>query len=150
MAQHYEPKLRFDPTPVYSVTLAEDVTIDLSTDYSIDLGGEYDAVIVSFVSPANVDRNGTIYFDFTDSTSLAGPFRGQNGANGIVWTERIGNVVSTFGSWGNIYGSNAWYNFGNGIVITDAKMDTVRFVGNTLGTTIPAGTTITIYGAQEV
>lgn len=106
---HYEPKLQFDQTPVYSVTLAEAVTASAETPYEVVFGGAYDEVIVSIASPTFATQTYG-HLRIGQSERLPITLR-VNGLYSVLETERIGNArfVNYFANSSGVSGAGAIY-----------------------------------------
>ena len=155
-AAHYEPKLRFDSTPVYSVTLAEDVTASSASPYEIEMPEGIRNAYVRIYAPAAASAATGRLTAYYNSVN-----RGCNIANMLSASDRysaclirdVDGIVFVLGGSGS---------FGSATNVTMLMMDVAHdpvFTGGgaltklTLYTgndVLPAGTTITVYAAKEV
>lgn len=167
IATHYEPKLHFNPTPIYDVTFAEDTIATSSNKYYITQNGfgeKYQNIDIYCISPfdPNLDNSkiGLVQINLNDGKELAAPqffvnYKGSvdNYSHFSVWENKglllfsrkintpqlSTTTVGMFGSSikGFVPATNRW-------------IKTLSLYGIQGNDTIPAGFRIIIYAATEV
>ena len=151
-ADHYEPKLRFDSTPVYSVTLAESVEISPSAPYVIDssaLGGAFVELWVVCTLPSALSVNCGGEFTTSGGDALTGLVR-TTGTRSACFSAKHGG-----GRWALSWGGNSaaagknMFSVSTAPVFFSGDYSQLRIVP-TDAATLPAGTTISVWGAKEV
>lgn len=159
IATHYEPKLRFDPVPVYAVTLAEDVPTGaaLGTRYVIEFQDDgYSMIWVETKAPQQAANESVSFMCICSdgqnpNMSISQFFYGTAASKSAVLASTQGGkfgMEATAGS-GTPGGSTPllykiWNPLAAGTTITGIALH------NTTESRLPAGTTITIYAATEV
>lgn len=147
-AAHYEPKIVFDDTPVYSVTLAEDVDISDSVHYIIDLEQSYREIWIYVQLTAALTVNLSVLFVTPDGASLRGAIM-TTGANATCFSTRNANARYTYGFGGVLSNKKTVYTMQIPPVFFDGDYNRVEIFYPS-ASQIPAGTIISIYAAKEV
>lgn len=150
-----EERLRFDPVPIYSVTLAEDMTLTVSDPYIIsltDIDGTYKCFAIESIAPGETSGNGSITalrYDFGDGIKVVSAIAMGGGyfssfsdidiRSGIAFTRYCSGAVS---SVRQIQRSPIIYLCGERV------LQNIE-IGPSSGTFVAsAGTTITVYAAS--
>lgn len=154
-----EERLRFDPVPVYDVTLGEDISAPASgTHYIItasDLGGDYRVlwVVIAMEAAEDASNNATSIECIVYSGEN---YRRLGIGNAIFKNQNRKSVVSICGEHGaiGVYGGN--YSTGTTLPWVFAGGDTPIFTDGYVskielfhysGAYFPAGSEITVYAA---
>lgn len=161
-ASRCEPKLRFSSTPVYDVTLAEDMATSSNTPYSIPLSVGAHAVFVFLQTAKATGTQAGVTFNFTisdtantnikvaksDILSVSYPMYGC--AFATINFYGVAHAFASAGRQDQDGGGGSWSPTAlPRIVTSNAKIIQVDFWSNNVSTQIPAGTQITVYVAKE-
>lgn len=148
----YEPKVRFLPTPVYSVTLAEGTNVGGGSDMVLDstmLGGTYKSLWVRAVLPSSAGANVFCSFYWSDAQYIPGVLRTSNLYSYSFTQWNTGGVTTLSAGSDQLGGSKQAYTIPPYPVFPSSNFIKI-VIGGTSGTvTLPAGTQITVYGAKE-
>lgn len=150
---HYEPKLRFDPVPVYSITLAEDMDVSSSTPLIITLPDGIQIFYLTYSLPTVTTNTIVvqIFVSGSQSRALLSALRMKDGIFGGLWMIQnagLAQVISASGSSASS-GKQAYIYYLNDPYIGKDNVSRIE-IGSSSTTTIPAGSIITVYGAKEV
>lgn len=151
------PKKAFSPTPVFTVTLAEDTEATMSAPYTItaqQLGGSYQELYIHMAVKAGTAGAMRIYANWSNNAKDVGQ------VNNAVYTStryvgiRIGNdcgLATMQATAGSGTGTVSEYIGSKANTVTFCGDSTIVSVGlaiTTSGVQIPAGTVISVYAAS--
>lgn len=147
-----EPMVRFGATPVYSTTLAEDTSVgggDSLTITSEMMGGSYKSLWARIALPSAASGNCYCNFYWSATQSISGVLR-TSSLYGMCFTQWNSGGVTTFSAGSDVLGgSKAVYTVQPYPAFPSADFSKI-VISLSSALTLPAGTQITIYGAQEV
>lgn len=158
---HHEPKLRYDPTPIYTVSLAEERPLTDGNPYVItktQLGGEFAGIFVFISGPITTSATSCGFYAYLDNGESIRGVAYFSAASGDacntsfeiipcdgIYKYRMCRTDTTGMQSVPLYSKPTASNF---IESDNRYIDRIEFFSDTV--ILPAGATITIYGAREV
>lgn len=166
VAQRYEPLLRFSSTPVYDVTLAEDITnVKISSPYIIPLNSADNIqkilmlILLPAVAAVDFFRVDCVFDNDFSKITKTNFSSGTTLRQAVIEAENDSGIAQSWSATGGATGTSAPRSIfiqGGGyspvFVTPSSKITEVQIYGASGGAatyTLKAGTRITIYAAKE-